>query len=67
MIKHGKVIPGKTPSVVSGKPSDSVKEGEPVCDGEKPADPGLKKTASEINKLFGYYDDGVLHRPLDAD
>jgi len=49
MIKDGKVEVGRTPSVVSGKPSQEVKEGEPICRGEKPEDPGLKKLASVLD------------------
>jgi len=48
MIKHGKVIPGQTPSTVSGKPSDRIVEDEPVNDDEKPVDPGLRKLASVL-------------------
>ncbi len=49
MIKDGQVKVGRTPSVVSGKPSQEVKEGEPVCRGEQPEDPGLKKLASALD------------------
>lgn len=48
MIKDGKVKVGKTPSVVSGKPSNTIKEGEPIRKDEKPVDPGLKKLAAAI-------------------
>ncbi len=48
MIKDGKVKIGKTPSVVSGKPAQVIKEGEPVRKDEQPTDPGLKKLASAI-------------------
>lgn len=49
MIKHGKVVPGKTPSVVSGETSDQIVEDEPVKDDEKPVDPGLKKLAALVD------------------
>ena len=48
MIKTGKVEIGKTPSVVSGKRSTKLREGEPVRKQEKPTDPGLKKLASAL-------------------
>lgn len=52
MIKHGKVVPGETPSIVSGRPSEKIEGGEPVREGEKPVDAGLKKLSSviEINE-----------------
>lgn len=46
MIKTGRVQPGKTPSVVSGRPSTEIVDEEPVLHGERPVDPGLKKLAS---------------------
>ena len=50
MIKTGKVETGKTPSVVSGRPSEKIVSGEPVADREKPVDPGLKKLAAAITE-----------------
>ncbi len=46
MIKSGVVKPG-SPSVVSGKPADIVKNGEALCRGEK-APASLKKMASQL-------------------
>jgi len=48
MIKTGQVRPGKTPSTVSGLPSTKVVDEEPVRQGERPVDPGLKKLASVL-------------------
>lgn len=48
MTKTGRVNIGKTPSVVSGKPSTKVVDGEPVRKKEHANDPGLKKLASMI-------------------
>ena len=49
MIKDGQVKVGKTPSVVSGKPSEVIKDDEPVKKDEQPRDPGLKKLAAAID------------------
>ncbi len=49
MIKDGQVKIGKTPSVVSGEPSETIREGEPVRKDEKPEDPGLKKLAAAVD------------------
>jgi hypothetical protein len=51
MQKNGRVEIGKTPSVVSGKKSARLIEGEAVCAKEKPVDPGMKKLASFIGDL----------------
>jgi hypothetical protein len=45
MVKTGKMVVGKTPSEVSGKPSDHIEDDEPLCDDEQPVDPGFKKLA----------------------
>jgi hypothetical protein len=50
MIKNGQVKVGKTPSVVSGRPAEEIKEGEPVRRNEHPEDPGLKKLASALEE-----------------
>lgn len=50
MIKDGQVKTGKTPSVVSGLPSEVIKDGEPVRKDEKPEDPGLKKLAAALDE-----------------
>ena len=36
MIKNGRVEIGKTPTDKSGKPCQSIEEGEPLEDGETP-------------------------------
>lgn len=43
MEKYGVVKVGKTPSVVSGKPSTKIVDEEPLCEGEQ-----LKKVASSL-------------------
>lgn len=50
MIKDGQVKVGRTPSVVSGRPSEEIKEGEPIRRNEYPEDPGLKKLASALEE-----------------
>ena len=41
MLKNGRVEIGKTPSVISGKPCECIKNGEPV----------LKKEAKSVKKI----------------
>lgn len=53
MIKHGNVVVGETPSVESGRPSQTIKNGEPVRRNETPSDPGLRKLASVIDEANG--------------
>ena len=48
MIKTGRIEVGKTPSVVSGKPSTKLRDGEPVRKFERLDDPGLKKLAAVL-------------------
>ncbi len=48
MIKTAQVVIGKTPSVVSGRVSDRLVEGEPVCGQEQVKDPGLVKLARSL-------------------
>ncbi len=48
MTKTGRVEVGVTPSVVSGKKSTKLVDGEPVRGDEKPTDPGMKKAASLV-------------------
>lgn len=48
MTKTGHIETGVTPSVCSGRPCDEVKDGEPVCEGEQPVDPGLKAAAAML-------------------
>ncbi len=36
MIKTGKVMVGKTPSEMSGRPSETIKNGQALCKDEKP-------------------------------
>lgn len=36
MIKHAVIREGETPSEVSGKTSTCIKEGQALCDDEKP-------------------------------
>lgn len=50
MIKNGRIETGKTPSVVSGKRSDRIENGEPVAGDEHPYDGNLKKAASQIEQ-----------------
>lgn len=50
MTKHGKVEVGKTPSVVSGRPSTKIEDGEPVRKDEQPVDAGLRKLASVLDE-----------------
>ena len=37
MIKNGRVETGKTPSEISGKPSETIKNGQAVLKNEKPS------------------------------
>lgn len=48
MIKTGNIEIGRTPSVVSGQPSKTVKDGEPVAANENAVDPGLVKLAASL-------------------
>ena len=50
MTKNGRVEAGKTPSVVSGKISDRVEEGEPVRGQEHPDQDGMKKLAQVMKE-----------------
>jgi len=50
MTKTGKVEIGKTPSVVSGKPSKRIVKGEPLADQEKET-ASMKKLARAVGKL----------------
>jgi hypothetical protein len=47
MIKTGRIEPGKTPSSVSGKPCDKVRDEEPVRGREKPV---MRKLARLMGK-----------------
>jgi len=49
MTKTGNLETGVTPSVCSGRPCDRIEDGEPVCEGESPVDPGLKKLAATLS------------------
>lgn len=51
MTKNARVEPGKTPSVASGAPSDTVKQGEAVCRGEK-LEGSIVKTAKAMQPLI---------------
>lgn len=42
------MVPGKTPSTVSGRPSECIQDDEPVCRDEVDVDPGLKKTSAAL-------------------
>lgn len=48
MIKTGRVEKGKTPSELSGKPSDKIRGGIPLAREEKAPLKTLEKLASQI-------------------
>ena len=50
MIKTGKVEIGKTPSVVSGKPSKKIVKGEPLAKDEKETE-SMQKLARAVRQL----------------
>jgi hypothetical protein len=50
MIKTGKIEIGKTPSVVSGKPSKKLVKGEPLAENEKDTQ-SFKKLTRAVGKL----------------
>lgn len=65
ITKHGKVVVGKTPSAVSGQPSDSIVSGEPVHEGDvPPVDPQLAKLASMVGDAT--FDGAALFHNLGA-
>jgi hypothetical protein len=49
MIKHGRCVPGKTPSAAGGGPCDRVQDGEPIRAGQTVNDPGLRKLAAALS------------------
>ena len=49
MIKTGKVEKGKTPSEVSGKPSEKIRKGVPLTRDEKVPGKTVEKLASQIS------------------
>jgi hypothetical protein len=50
MEKNGRVELGTTPSEVSGRPSEVVKDGQPLCADETPATNTVEKVAALIDK-----------------
>lgn len=49
MIKTGRVERGKTPSELSGKPSDKIRKGVPLTRDEKVPRKTVEKLASQIS------------------
>jgi hypothetical protein len=49
MTKHAQVIPGQTPSAVSGRPSELIKEGEAACRDEEVE--SLEKVAAAADSV----------------
>lgn len=53
MEKRAVVEPGRTPSEISGRPSDMIKQGRAVCRGEAiPADDNEKRLAQQLQTLY---------------
>lgn len=51
MIKNSRIEPGKTPSLISGKTSTKVEEGEPLATGEEiSTDRTVEKAASILRE-----------------
>lgn len=50
MTKTGKVEAGKTPSIVSGKPSKKIVKGEALAEGEKDK-ASMEKLSRAVGKL----------------
>jgi hypothetical protein len=48
MEKNGRIEPGRTPSEVSGKPSEVLKEGQAVQKEEAPAQNTVEKVAAML-------------------
>lgn len=51
MIKTGRIEPGKTPSTVSGRPSEVIRKGEPVRRDEKTPERTISKVAKQLGKV----------------
>lgn len=45
MEKNGRLEPGKTPSEISGKPSELIKKGQAVTEEETPVENTVEKVA----------------------
>ena len=53
MEKRAVVEPGRTPSEISGRPSDMIKQGHAVCRGEAiPASDNEKRLAQQLQTLY---------------
>lgn len=53
MEKRAVVEPGRTPSEVSGRPSEFIKNGHALCRKERLSDPDAeKRLAQQINTLY---------------
>jgi hypothetical protein len=50
MEKTGRLEPGKTPSEVSGRPSEILKEGQIVRKDESPVENTVEKVAALVDK-----------------
>jgi hypothetical protein len=50
MEKNGRVEPGNTPSEISGRPSEVIKEGQAVRTNEAPVANTVEKVAALIDK-----------------
>lgn len=53
MEKRAIVEPGRTPSEISGRPSDMIKEGHAICSDEAvPAERDEKRLAQQLQTLY---------------
>lgn len=53
MEKRAVVEPGRTPSEISGRPSDMIKEGHAICHNETaPAGLDEKRLAQQLQTLY---------------
>lgn len=53
MEKRAVVEPGRTPSEISGRPSDMIKRGHAVCHGETiPVNDNEKRLAQQLQTLY---------------